>query len=144
MNLTDSVSGMQIQVDSDEPGLFIPEDARFWSFSAEQQVKFLHDAQLQFAILKGGTPGITRRGANKGMRRDVIERDKRRCRYCGLYIQDTDHIHIDHVIPHSLGGLTTLDNLVATCGPCNLKKAGKTLEEAGMVLLPVPQKEGEP
>lgn len=42
----------------------------------------------------------------------------------------------DHVLPHSRGGLTNLDNLVITCWPCNFGKAGIkawTLEQVGLM-----------
>ena len=37
--------------------------------------------------------------------------------------------------PRSKGGLTTWENVVCSCVPCNLRKGGRTPEEAGMRLL---------
>lgn len=56
-------------------------------------------------------------------------RDGRRCAYCGGH-GDT----VDHVLPHSRGGLDTWDNLVCACRHCNNRKADRTPVEAGMKL----------
>ena len=36
---------------------------------------------------------------------------------------------LDHVIPRSRGGLSTWENLVACCHPCNRKKGNQLLSE---------------
>lgn len=74
-----------------------------------------------------------KRSPNKTLRKQIIERDKSKCRYCGNKVDGI--IHIDHVIPYSLGGRTEIENLVTACSGCNLRKSGKTLQEAGIVLL---------
>ena len=38
----------------------------------------------------------------------------------------------DHVFPWSLGGATSLDNLVTSCGGCNYDKEHWTLEQLGI------------
>jgi 5-methylcytosine-specific restriction endonuclease McrA len=96
-----------------------------------QESLAIRDAQDQKAKLK--------RRCQNWLRAMVVERDGFRCRYCGEDVAPKK-IHIDHVIPYSLGGYTEYGNLVVACVRCNLKKAGKTLDEAGMVLLPL---EGE-
>lgn len=68
------------------------------------------------------------------IRRQVLERDGFRCRYCGLVV---DRPAMDHIIPERRGGPTSVDNLVAACVRCNAKKYDRTPEEAGMTLLPV-------
>ena len=55
------------------------------------------------------------------VRRIVIERDGLRCVYCGVDLLKTE-IHLDHVIPESKGGPTSVSNLQVTCGKCNLEK----------------------
>jgi len=70
-------------------------------------------------------------------RRNVYKRDNFTCQYCGKKFQPK-YLNIDHVIPKHRGGKTTWDNVVCSCIWCNLKKGGKTLEEAGMRLLKKP------
>lgn len=77
-----------------------------------------------------------KRAPHKSLRRRIIERDLSLCRYCGANCHSNEHI--DHVIPYSCGGLTESGNLVCACGPCNMKKGARTLKEAGMELLEVP------
>ncbi len=54
----------------------------------------------------------------KRLRTAVFERDAYRCRHCGAH---TD-LHLDHVVPESKGGPSTIDNLQTLCGPCNRRK----------------------
>lgn len=64
----------------------------------------------------------------------VLDRDDYLCRYCGRRSQTME---VDHIIPVSQGGTSTLENLVTACRNCNRKKAGRTPEEAGMKILRV-------
>jgi hypothetical protein len=52
------------------------------------------------------------------VRRAVFERDRGRCADCG---SDFD-LQYDHVIPHSLGGASTVANLQVLCAGCNRRK----------------------
>ena len=47
-----------------------------------------------------------------------------KCFYTGRHVKFTD-IHIDHIIPHSIGGADCIDNYVMTCGYINLKKSNR-------------------
>ncbi len=51
---------------------------------------------------------------------NLFLRDRFACQYCGT---DSD-LTFDHLIPRSLGGKTTWDNVVTACSGCNLKKGG--------------------
>lgn len=102
------------------------------------------------------------RKATRDQERALIARDGHRCRFCGIplvrmEIRRTMHrdypralpwgrrnaeqhaafqclwMQFDHVLPHSRGGRTDLDNLVITCGPCNYGRSEATLEEVGLV-----------
>lgn len=57
------------------------------------------------------------------VRRQVVERDGRVCRYCAKRIGPRSHFHIDHVTPFSAGGRSDDPaNLVVACIPCNSSK----------------------
>jgi len=77
-----------------------------------------------------------KRAPDRNLRSEIIERDFFSCRYCGRQLEKSE-IHIDHIVPYSLGGKTEIDNLAVACFTCNIKKAGRTPEAAGMLLLPL-------
>ena len=55
----------------------------------------------------------------------VLARDKWRCCSCGRSAKDGITLHVDHIIPRSLGGTDTLDNLQTLCWKCNIGKSNK-------------------
>ena len=69
-------------------------------------------------------------------RKEIFERDKFQCQYCGT---SKKTLTFDHVVPRCNGGNLSWTNIVSACKPCNLKKAGKTPKEAGMKLINFPQ-----
>ena len=56
---------------------------------------------------------------------EVLYRDKFTCRFCGASPakDPTVTLHIDHIVPWSKGGETSLDNLQTLCSKCNLGKS---------------------
>jgi hypothetical protein len=80
----------------------------------------------------------TRNTVSESQRQRILKRDKNRCRYCGKRLTKSNRV-IDHVVPWSRGGRNEDSNLVLACRDCNYIKGDKTLEEANMVLLPVPE-----
>lgn len=67
----------------------------------------------------------------------LFRRDGHVCLYCGRSFKSVE-LTRDHIIPQSRGGLSTWQNLVACCKPCNNAKRDRTPEEAGMPLLAIP------
>ncbi|HID77159.1 MAG TPA: HNH endonuclease [Planctomycetaceae bacterium] len=66
-------------------------------------------------------------------RHSVLARDEHRCQYCGRRYP-ASQLSMDHVIPRSRGGTTSWDNVVCACLKCNVKKGGRTPQEARMSL----------
>lgn len=67
-------------------------------------------------------------------RLNVYLRDRNTCQYCGRTFPRSE-LNLDHVIPRSLGGTSTWENVVCSCLSCNRRKGGRTPEAAGMRLL---------
>ena len=59
---------------------------------------------------------------------NVFLRDRFSCQYCGA---KTD-LTFDHLIPRSRGGLTTWENVITACSPCNLRKSNRMAAECEM------------
>lgn len=72
-------------------------------------------------------------------RRNIFARDHNTCQYCGKR-SSTSELSLDHVIPRSRGGKSTWDNIVCACLRCNVRKGGRTPQEAGIHLIRTPVK----
>jgi 5-methylcytosine-specific restriction endonuclease McrA len=83
---------------------------------------------------------VPRTVQRKISRRALFARDGWRCVYCGT---SSGRMTLDHVIPRSKGGESVWENVVTSCGPCNLRKGDKLPEEAEM-LLPMPPRPPAP
>ena len=69
----------------------------------------------------------------KWTKKGVLERDGHQCAYCRR-----GGVTIDHIVPRAQGGRSTWANTVASCQPCNSRKANRTPVQAGMKLLATP------
>lgn len=62
---------------------------------------------------------------------NVFLRDEFRCQYCGK----KGELTFDHIVPRASGGITSWENVVTACAPCNMRKGSKSLPRMGMALL---------
>ncbi len=69
---------------------------------------------------------------------NLFLRDEFCCQYCGV----RGDLTFDHVVPRAAGGITSWENVVAACSPCNLRKGAKSLRRAGMKLRKPPRAPG--
>lgn len=72
-------------------------------------------------------------------RHNVFARDRWRCSYCGKR-KGSEELDLDHVVPRSRDGAHEWTNVVTSCRPCNLKKADRLPDEAGMPLKNRPER----
>jgi 5-methylcytosine-specific restriction endonuclease McrA len=102
-----------------------------------EQYDWLRTVRFQVAV-----PKIVRllfydrlpRTAVKLNRRNIFARDQNRCQYCGKRYP-TSELSIDHVVPRSQGGGASWENMVCACVRCNVRKGGRTPDQAGMGLI---------
>lgn len=64
-------------------------------------------------------------------RKMLSVRDNGECQFAHCNAKGTT---VEHLLPSSRGGKTTYENCVLSCGPCNYKKADRTLDEMGWSL----------
>ena len=67
---------------------------------------------------------------------NLFLRDEFACQYCGA----RGDLTFDHVIPRARGGVTSWQNVVAACSPCNLRKGSRSLRDAGVQLRKPPRR----
>jgi 5-methylcytosine-specific restriction endonuclease McrA len=107
-----------------------------------QDYDWIHTVRWQIAV-----PRIIRllgydklpRQDVKFNRRNIYARDGNRCQYCGKKMSTTE-LSLDHVVPKSQSGRSTWENIVCCCVRCNVKKGGRTPEQAHMHLITRPIK----
>ncbi len=68
-------------------------------------------------------------------RKNILVRDGHRCQYCG---STKGPMTVDHVVPRTMKGSDSWDNLVTACTHCNNKKGDRTPEHAGLTLIRKP------
>ena len=69
---------------------------------------------------------------------NLFLRDEFCCQYCG----GRGELTFDHVVPRASGGITSWENVVAACAPCNLRKGSNSLSRARMHLRKPPRAPG--
>lgn len=77
------------------------------------------------------------KGRVRFSRLNIYARDGDICQYCGKKLARSE-LNLDHVLPRSQGGKTSWENVVCSCVPCNLRKGGRTPDQASMKLLKKP------
>jgi len=88
------------------------------------------ESPIREEIKKQSVTVEDRRGIGLGLRYKVLSRDKFKCVRCGASpaTDPTCRLHIDHILPFSKGGKTTLENLQTLCEKCNLGKGNRHSE----------------
>ena len=74
------------------------------------------------------------KGRVRFSRLNIYARDHDTCQYCGQHLPRAQ-LNLDHVVPRTLGGRTSWENIVCSCIECNLKKGGRTPDQARMKLI---------
>jgi hypothetical protein len=98
-----------------------------WSAALEQFVVFANSSEDESEAATSLST-ITRRGTGRDpslrMRFKVLQRDRFTCQHCGKSpAKDIGvELHVDHIVPWSRGGETTMENLQTLCSACNLGK----------------------
>ena len=111
------------------------------AMTEEENGHFLHAARMAMRV-----PSVIRLVEYRRIphqtralsRKNILLRDRNTCQYCGKSMPSSE-LTLDHVMPRSRGGLSTWENLVACCHPCNRSKGNQLATEAGMKLLREPR-----
>jgi 5-methylcytosine-specific restriction endonuclease McrA len=70
-------------------------------------------------------------------RKNILMRDGHRCQYCGT---TKGPMTVDHVIPKTMQGKDSWENLVCACVECNNRKGDRVPERAGLTLIRRPSR----
>lgn len=109
-----------------------PYNRRFhsWITAIKEFVNYANDKNIE--VNKNGSADSVNikclgRDPSLRLRYQVLKRDNFSCCQCGASPAKDSSVtlHIDHIIPWSKGGQTTLDNLQTLCSKCNLGKSNQ-------------------
>ena len=70
-------------------------------------------------------------------KRNILKRDGHRCQYCGTM---EGPMTVDHVVPKTMRGKDTWENLVCACARCNNRKDQHAPEQVGLKLRRMPRR----
>ncbi len=87
------------------------------------------DLPIRFKNIKDAAKNIKKSKKSQvssTLRMKILQRDGFACRFCGRKAPDVK-LHIDHIIPISLGGITEERNLQTLCFDCNMGKKDKPI-----------------
>ena len=86
----------------------------------ERRVRAQRKLARAHAVMSAGEgdAGPRRNAIPREVKHAVFQRDGGRCVECGSNFD----IQYDHVIPHSMGGADSVENLQILCAPCNQSK----------------------
>ncbi len=99
-----------------------------WRKALEEFVNWVNqgsDDKMPSATVNTSSAKRTGREPNLRLRFQVLRRDNFKCQYCGKSpaTQSSVVLNVDHIIPWSEGGETTMENLRTLCSECNLGKS---------------------
>lgn len=108
-----------------------PYNRRFnsWTIALKEFIKYANNKEIEIIKNKNditiNDKKTTGRDPSLRLRYQVLKRDNFSCCKCGASPAKNPSVqlHIDHIIPWSKGGETTLDNLQTLCSDCNLGKS---------------------
>ena len=96
-----------------------------WSAALQAFVEYINSEEEQPSITaQTDYLAKDKRSISLRTRFLVMQRDSFKCRLCGASPANSPEVvlHIDHIVPWSKGGKTTMENLQTLCSKCNLGK----------------------
>jgi hypothetical protein len=102
-------------------GAYTSEDIKALLFTRQRNRE--RELEHAHAVLAAATAPVARarEPIPRDVRKAVWERDEGKCVECG---SDFD-LQYDHIIPFSMGGASTVENLQLLCAPCNQTKGSR-------------------
>jgi 5-methylcytosine-specific restriction endonuclease McrA len=150
VTLEDAISKLYSTYHNGEPKAFVVEPESYQRFSWADWGKFtpsITEEVIRSSNMAFRIPEIILLSRYEKLpqpkihfsRRTLYKRDNFTCSYCVKKFK-TEILTVDHILPKSRGGKTTWENCCLACYKCNMKKANRTPEEAGMKLHITPSK----
>lgn len=93
-----------------------------WKWMTQEELDEVRKSKMSMSMIKRDKNGkIKRKSYSDDVRKLIYIKAGGRCELCGRKIL-LDDMTLDHVNPLSMGGDDDVENLAATCYPCNIFK----------------------
>ena len=119
-----------IQISKGAPVRFLElvSKANYWLMENKETESEPCEVRSNFSeesILRAKEAAEQRVKVMPAIRWQVFQRDSWKCVSCGRGSQNGAILHVDHILPRSIGGKDTLENYQTLCDVCNLGKSNK-------------------
>jgi HNH endonuclease len=114
-----------------QSGFFSDDDEETSAVKFLARKEYLKKMFQDAIVEKRGPARDKRRQFSPSLKRQLFEQQTGLCGLCDQTIdehrlEETNYVHIDHIVPHSQGGLTDVSNAQLTHSECNLHKGART------------------
>lgn len=105
----------------------------YWVIALQSFVKYMEESndEITNKVILNNDPQVIYKKSHDPsliLRYKILTRDNYSCKKCGSSPAKESKVklHIDHIIPWSKGGETSIENLETLCDKCNLGKSDLT------------------
>lgn len=103
-----------------------------WKNDPEFRERSKLQKKIWYAKNKDKVKQYSKQSGYYKLRFDVLNRDNFTCKYCGKSAPSVK-LEVDHIVPRSKGGKSTIENLTTSCSDCNQGKSDMLINQVLLI-----------